>query len=143
MIYNFKARISAELFYNYDSFWGVYTFTTEDDIPHIKKAKTSNSMGFDISTMEEGYLAGSMQKLEIGQTYQVKAEVIKNKRYGHQYQPLVVSIEKPTTTEDAIVFVSAFCTQYQARDLINNNPTFIDDALEGQRYICKTKGCEF
>lgn len=134
-IYSFKATITGELYYSFDNYFGVYTFTTEDNIPHIEKAKSD---GFEAASFlqaakkPEGYLAGQVQKLSIGSSYNVRAEVKSHVKYGHQYVPLQVVLEKPTTEEDTMTFLSSVCTTAQARKIIQAHPDFIQRVIDGE-----------
>lgn len=133
-VYNFKARIAAELFYNYESHWGVYAFITSDPIPHLKKGKVEHKYNalFGLDETEEGYLVGQMQKLEPGMSYAVKAEIKTHPKYGHQYVPLQVELDRPSSREDNIIFLKSFCTKRQAEEIVDKYPKFIDDVLDGE-----------
>lgn len=132
-IYNFKATIINEIFYNHDSHWGVFSFTTTDEIPHVSNKKAINQFDSLFQTKNpEGILAGQVQHLDMGIQYEIRAELKKTDRYGWQYIPLQVSLRKPTTEEEQEIFLQAICSKRDAKKIIEIYPNFITDVINGK-----------
>ncbi len=131
-VYNFKAIIKNEIFYSYDSHWGVYSFTTNDEIPHVSTKKVTNPFDSMFQDSPEGILAGQVQHLEIGTQYEVRAELKKTAKFGWQYVPLQVTMQKPTSEEEQEIFLQSMCTKTEAKKIIGAYPTFINDVLDGK-----------
>jgi exodeoxyribonuclease V alpha subunit len=133
-IYSFKATVTKELYYNRDNNFGVYVFTSNDKIPHLEKPKRAAFEDmYAMQAFPEAILSGPMQKLQTGQQYSVKAEVKKHAKYGWQFIPLQLSMEKPTDIEGTIIFLTAVCTKKQAEDIVRLHPKFIDEVIAGKR----------
>ena len=115
-IYNFKAKVTDEIYYNQDSFFGVYAFVTADNIPMEGSNLT---------------MAGQMTRLRPEMNYHITAELVQNKKWGMQYRPISVHTVKPDDVDSAYSFLQALCTQRQARLILQNYPGFIDMVLDG------------
>lgn len=115
-IYNFKAIIDTKIYYSYDTFFGVYTFSTTDNIPLNGK---------------EHIIAGQMQHLEEGMSYMITALLTTHKQWGKQYKPITITSIKPDNVDAALVFLKAFCTERQARFILQTYPDFINMVLDG------------
>lgn len=121
-ILEFNAITLFKRYYNEDSTWGCYNFSTEDDIPFYKCTpdgkKTSS-------------LVGKMQELSIGCEYLVKAKYKKDKVYGDQYEPISVYALLPQTKEQQILFLKSLIPESIAENLINAYPNVVNDVVNG------------
>ena len=132
MIYNFSALITKEKFYNYDSFYGIYAFTTISDIPINKKYLTSLNDFTKGNETVEGILVGKMQHLEEKLTYMITAELVKHKTYGDQYLIHRASIIKPSNLDESFTLLQAFCTVNQSKKILDSYPDFIKNVIDGE-----------
>lgn len=131
-VYNFKATINNEIFYSDDSHWGVFSFTTEDEIPHVTKSSGNRIGGSLFSKREEGILSGQMQRLNLGMQYNVRAELKKAPKYGWQYIPMQIMIEKPNNEEEQMLFLESVISKKDARKIITAHPDFINEIVNGK-----------
>lgn len=104
-IYKFTAIITYEQYYSDDSTWGVFGFSTKDDIPFFTKSTKTfdpfgdNNSANDTDDRKMSKLAGKMQHLVVGGEYVVKAKYKKDKNMAiniHRlpYTPLFHKAEK-------------------------------------------------
>jgi hypothetical protein len=71
-----------ERYYNDDSSWWIYTFTTQDDIPELIDFHFNDIFGDERRIEKGSTLVGKMQKLFLGSKYQVKAKCEFNQKYN-------------------------------------------------------------
>lgn len=134
-IYKFKATITYCRYYNDDSTWGVYGFSTDDDIPHFAK-ETKVDLPFEDKkevnpNRKLSTLAGKMQELVIGGEYMVKATYKHDKNYGDQYNPISVYALIPQTRESQLMFLQSIISPWLAENLINAYPNVVNDVANG------------
>ncbi len=134
-IYKFKATITYCRYYNDDSTWGVYGFSTNDDIPYYTK-ETKIDLPFEDkkevnSDRKLSTLAGKMQELVIGGEYMVKATYKHDKNYGDQYNPISVYALIPQTRESQLMFLQSIISPWLAENLINAYPNVVNDVANG------------
>lgn len=134
-IYKFKATITYCRYYNDDSTWGVYGFSTNDDIPYYTK-ETKIDLPFEDkkevnSDRKLSILAGKMQELVIGGEYMVKATYKHDKNYGDQYNPISVYALIPQTRESQLMFLQSIISPWLAENLINAYPNVVNDVANG------------
>lgn len=134
-IYKFKATITYCRYYNDDSTWGVYGFSTNDDIPYYTK-ETKIDLPFEDkkevnSDRKLSTLAGKMQELVIGGEYMVKATYKHDKNYGDQYNPISVYALIPQTRESQLMFLQSIISPWIAENLINAYPNVVNDVVNG------------
>lgn len=134
-IYKFKATITYCRYYNDDSTWGVYGFSTDDDIPHFTK-ETKIDLPFEDKkevnpNRKLSTLAGKMQELVIGGEYMVKATYKHDKNYGDQYNPISVYALIPQTRESQLMFLQSIISPWLAENLINAYPNVVNDVANG------------
>ena len=134
-IYKFKATITYCRYYNDDSTWGVYGFSTNDDIPYYTK-ETKIDLPFEDkkevnSDRKLSTLAGKMQELVIGGEYMVKATYKYDKNYGDQYNPISVYVLIPQTRESELMFLQSIISPWLAENLINAYPNVVNDVANG------------
>lgn len=134
-ILKFKATITYCRYYSEDSTWGVFGFSTEDDIPQFMK-ETKNDVPFeDIQAVnldkKFSTLAGKMQELVIGGEYMVKAKYKYDKTYGHQYTPIAIYALIPQTKESQLMFLQSIISPWMAENLINAYPNVVNDVANG------------
>lgn len=133
---SFKIVPQHERYYN-DNF-GVYVFTTTDNIPYFNEVYRDpfidkNDDDFENTQKEKSsILAGGMQRLVIGQTYSVEAEVVFNAKYKtYQYKPKTVIAEKPSSAEEQLRFLETVVSSRYANTLIEKYPNIVDDIIHG------------
>ena len=134
-IYKFKATITYCRYYNDSSTWGVYGFSTDDDIPHFTK-ETKIDLPFEDKkevnpNRKLSTLAGKMQELVIGGEYMVKATYKHDKNYGDQYNPISIYALIPQTRESQLMFLQSIISPWLAENLINAYPNVVNDVANG------------
>lgn len=135
-IYKFTAIITYEQYYSDDSTWGVFGFSTTDDIPFfIKPTKTFDPFDDNKTSDEENKkmskLAGKMQHLVVGGEYVVKAKYKKDKKYGDQYVPIAIYAIIPQSRETQLLFLKSMIPEWMADNLINAYPNVVNDVANG------------
>lgn len=121
----------TQRYYNND--FGVYLFRTEENIPHSEPVQADP---FDKqpaqATEWQSVLAGSMQRLTLGQPYDVTAQPVFNKKYGTwQYKPSVILAVRPSGAEEQKAFVHALLSPALADEVLAAYPNIVNDILEG------------
>lgn len=136
-IYKFTAIITYEQYYSDDSTWGVFGFSTKDDIPFFTKpTKTfdpfgDNNSANDTDDKKMSKLAGKMQHLVVGGEYVVKARYKKDKKYGDQYTPIAIYAIIPQSRETQLLFLKSMIPEWMADNLINAYPNVVNDVANG------------
>lgn len=135
-IYKFTAIITYEQYYSDDSTWGVFGFSTTDDIPFFTKpTKAFDPFGDNKTSNEENKkmskLAGKMQHLVVGGEYVVKAKYKKDKKYGNQYVPIAIYAIIPQNRETQLLFLKSMIPEWMADNLINAYPNVVNDVANG------------
>lgn len=136
-IYKFTAIITYEQYYSDDSTWGVFGFSTKDDIPFFTKpTKTfdpfgDNNSANDTDDKKMSKLAGKMQQLVVGGEYVVKAKYKKDKKYGDQYTPIAIYAIIPQSRETQLLFLKSMIPEWMADNLINAYPNVVNDVANG------------
>ena len=135
-IYKFTAIITYEQYYSDDSTWGVFGFSTTDDIPFFTKpTKAFDPFGDNKTSDEENKkmskLAGKMQHLVVGGEYVVKAKYKKDKKYGDQYVPIAIYAIIPQNRETQLLFLKSMIPEWMADNLINAYPDVVNDVANG------------
>ncbi len=134
-ILKFKATITYCRYYSEDTTWGVFGFSTEDDIPQYTK-ETKIDVPFEDKQevnpdKKFSTLAGKMQELVIGGEYMVKAKYKYDKTYGHQYTPIAIYALIPQTKESQLMFLQSIISPWIAENLINAYPNVVNDVANG------------
>lgn len=135
-IYKFIAIITYEQYYSDDSTWGVFGFSTKDDIPFFTKPTKTFDPFSDNKTSDEenkkmSKLAGKMQHLVVGGEYVVKAKYKKDKKYGDQYTPIAIYAIIPQSRETQLLFLKSMIPEWMADNLINAYPNVVNDVANG------------
>ena len=136
-IYKFAAIITYEQYYSDDTTWGVFGFSTKDDIPFFTKpTKTfdpfgDNNSANDTDDKKMSKLAGKMQHLVVGGEYVVKAKYKKDKKYGDQYTPIAINAIIPQSRETQLLFLKSMIPEWMADNLINAYPNVVNDVANG------------
>lgn len=136
-IYKFTAIITYEQYYSDDTTWGVFGFSTKDDIPFFTKpTKTFDPFGDnnsvnDTDDKKMSKLAGKMQHLVVGGEYVVKAKYKKDKKYGDQYTPIAIYAIIPQSRETQLLFLKSMIPEWMADNLINAYPNVVNDVANG------------
>jgi exodeoxyribonuclease V alpha subunit len=135
-IYKFTAIVTYEQYYSDDSTWGVFGFSTKDDIPFFTKPTKTFDPFSDNKTSDEenkkmSKLAGKMQHLVVGGEYVVKAKYKKDKKYGDQYTPIAIYAIIPQSRETQLLFLKSMIPEWMADNLINAYPNVVNDVANG------------
>lgn len=136
-IYKFTAIITYEQYYSDDSTWGVFEFSTKDDIPFFTKSTKTfdpfgdNNSANDTDDRKMSKLAGKMQHLVVGGEYVVKAKYKKDKKYGDQYTPIAIYAIIPQSRETQLLFLKSMIPEWMADNLINAYPNVVNDVANG------------
>lgn len=119
-IFNFRIVPTTELFYNEDSFYGIYNFSTKDNIPDTEEMPFNSDMKFST-------IVGKMQRLTIGIPYICSATKVRNKKFNKwQYEAISLQADKPSTVDDSKNFLKCVLTDNQANALISVYPNIVD-----------------
>lgn len=144
-ILEFRVTITGERYYSDESLWGVYGFSTDDNIPYYQKV--SSDPFFDGNTKSSikkvCTLTGKMQQLIVGGEYIVKAKYKCDKTYGHQYVPVSVYAILPQSKESQLLFLQSLIHPTIAENLINAYPNVVSDVVNGSLKVIdydKVKG---
>lgn len=134
-ILKFKATITYCRYYSEDTTWGVYGFSTEDDIPYFTN-ETKIDLPFEDKkevnpNRKLSSLAGKMQELVVGGEYMIKAKYKCDKTYGHQYVPISVYALIPQTKESQLMFLQSIISPWIAESLIEAYPNVVNDVANG------------
>ncbi len=118
----FEALILSEKYYNEDSAWGCFMFSTKDDVycPNTQKDGTKICC-----------LVGKMQHLQVGATYNVKATYQVHKLYGGQYNPVSVYAVAPKDRNTQLLFLESLIAPKIAENLLNAYPNIVNDVIDG------------
>ncbi len=140
-LYEFEIIPQIERYYNDDSNWGVYTFTTNDDIPNY----TPCAPDFFSDTEEQtkcSSIVGKMQRLTIGMKYKVTARLEYNAKYkSYQYAPETITTTVPKTIEQQIQFLKTLVTEIQVKNILDVYPNVVDDVINNREIdYTKIKG---
>lgn len=130
--------ITYERYYSEDSSFGVYTFTTNDDIPEYSEYRDSllildEKEEWDDHTQKMSILAGNLQRLCIGGEYEVTAELSYNSKFkSYQYKPSIVLAKEPKDKESQQRFLESIVTEKQATTLLKEYPDIVNDVIKNE-----------
>lgn len=134
--YSFTIKPTRELYYSDSTSFGVYVFETSEDIPELEKNVSflSNDVTYN------GTLSGRMQKLYIGDSYDVVAKLTFNKKYNkYQYEPIRIDSAALKSEEEQKAFLLSILTENQANTLMNVYPNIVEDIMNGTDEVDFTK----
>lgn len=136
-IFEFRMIPQQERFYNPDTSYGVYAFTTNDVLPYFYDCYDDQ-----MNPMRGSVLAGNMQHLTIGMSYLVRAKVVYSNKYrSHQYEPFLVTADVPKTHDEQVKYLKTQVTETQARNILAAYPNIVDDIINGNEIgYLKIKG---
>ena len=127
--YTFELTPDYEMFYSDSSSFGVYKFNTKSELPHL----TGNPDLFDHTVTYSGVLSGRMQKLYLGDTYNVVAKPVYNKKYSNwQYEPISIQAAIPKSEEQQRAFLRSILTEKQTDTLMAAYPNIVEDIMDGK-----------
>ena len=127
--YEFNMIPQAERYYNEDTTWGVYFFSTKDDIPELKEFN-EDPFNQNSSIGKGCTLTGKMQKLYIGTEYKVKAKLEYSQKYKtYNYIPTIITANVPKTEAQQELFLQSLVTPTQAKTIIEKYPNIINDVI--------------
>jgi exodeoxyribonuclease V alpha subunit len=130
-IYKFKIIPIDERFYNEDSSWGVFNFTTTDDIPELKMYKDPFELNAPPQMMST--IAGKMQRLYLGAEYNVTATLEHNKKYDSwQYAPISITANMPKDYAAQLMFLKSMINESVAENLLKAYPNIVEDVASGK-----------
>ena len=131
-IYKFKIIPIDERFYNEDSSWGVFNFTTTDDIPELKMYK--DPFDHDAPPQMMSTLTGKMQKLYLGSEYNVEAKLEYNKKYDSwQYNPISITANLPKSHAEQLMFLKTIVIEPIAENLLTLYPNLVEEVAKNER----------
>lgn len=134
--YTFELTPDYEMFYSDSSSFGVYKFNTKSELPHL----TGNPDLFDHTVTYSGVLSGRMQKLYLGDTYNVVAKPVYNKKYSNwQYEPISIQAAIPKSEEQQRAFLRSILTEKQTDTLMAVYPNIVEDIMDGKDDIDLSK----
>lgn len=129
-VLKFRIVPVRERYYNEDTSWGVFEFTTYDDIP---KYQTLNDVFNNNEKYKSSTLAGKMQKLYLGADYEVTAILQYNEKFNqYQYSPFSIISIAPKNEDDSIKFLKTLTSENLAKNIINEYPNIIQDVIDGK-----------
>jgi len=137
-IFEFNMSPIAERYYNDDTLYGVYKFSTDKELPSSKKEENL----FDSDKLYTSTLIGKMQKLTIGLDYSCEAKKVYNKKYKQwQYEVMSAIPETPNTVESQSKFLKCIITETQADTLLNSYPNIVEMIMNNEEVdLSITKG---
>lgn len=131
-IYKFKIIPIDERFYNEDTSWGVFNFTTQDDIPELKMYK--DPFDKDAAPQMMSTITGKMQKLYLGSEYNVEAHLEYNKKYDSwQYVPISITANMPKDYAAQLLFLKSMINESVAENLLAVYPNIVEEVANGER----------
>lgn len=134
--YTFELTPDYEMFYSDSSSFGVYKFNTKSELPHL----TGNPDLFDHTITYSGVLSGRMQKLYLGDTYNVVAKPVYNKKYSNwQYEPISIQAAIPKSEEQQRAFLRSILTEKQTDTLMASYPNIVEDIMDGKDNVDLSK----
>lgn len=126
--YTFELIPEFELYYNESSAFGVYKFSTKTEAPNLER----NEDYFSGKVYYTGILSGRMQRLYIGDTYNVTAKPTFSKKYNNwQYEPIAIQAAVPKSEEQQKAFLQSILTEKQAETLVSAYPNIVEDIMNG------------
>ena len=131
-----------ERYYSEDTNFGVYVFTTEDDIPEFNPCFSVDPFSdhIDNKQLKSSILSGKMQRLYIGTEYNVTATLSYNNKYkSYQYSPKIISAKAPKTIDQQEMFLKTIITENQAKVLLDIYPNIVNDVINNQDNIDLSK----
>ena len=134
-IYEFKMIILYERYYNDDTSWGVYNFSTEDDIPEYKEYKDPfyDNCNGDVPVQKMSSIVGRMQQLYVGSEYLVRATMEFDKKYNcYQYKPISVVALTPKDYNSQLIFLQQFAKEQPIKNLLAEYPNIVNDVINGE-----------
>lgn len=131
-VIKFRMKPVLERYYNEDTSWGVFNFTTHDYIPEYNEYRDPLSDDFnDVQKMST--LCGKMQQLYIGSEYLVKAYCEYNKKFDqYQYVPVSVVATTPKSYEDQKTFLKSLTSESIAENILKEYPNVVEDVMNGE-----------
>ena len=143
-IYEFKATPVYERYYNDETNWGVYNFTTTDDIPEYNEYKDPFQEDNVDNIIKQSVLCGKLQQIFLGSEYVVRAKLEYNQKYkSYQYNPINITSIVPRTKEAQKAFLETIITKRQADILLEAYPDIVEETINGNTDdidLEKTKG---
>lgn len=125
-ILEFNVLITNSRYYNEQTSYGVYGFSTTDDIPVYETSPDSDK------DRKFSVLAGKVQELTVGGEYLVKAKHRVDKNYGDQYSPVAVYAVVPKSKESQMMFLKSIISERLAENLLAVYPNIVNDVVSGK-----------
>lgn len=126
-VYEFVATITYSIYYNQQTNYGVYEFTTDEKLPY------TNSYMYKDKVKYLGCLNGNMQELYCETDYKISAKLKYNAKYKkYDYQVQSIFSEQPKTLNEQRKFLEVLCTKRQADILLESYPNIVEDIMTGK-----------
>ena len=126
--YTFRGRVTYERYFNEESFWGVYTVQTKEQLPYSKPIKPFESEdNTDIYVIS---VAGKVQQLYVGSEYTFVAHPeYKEKYQSWSYVPSSVTAIAPKSVAESRLFLESVLTPTQADTLLKVYPNIVHEII--------------
>ena len=133
-VLEFKIVPVHERYYNEDTSWGVFNFTTKDDIPeYTEYTEPHQDLFSEAKVQKMSSLCGKMQQLYLGSEYLVKAYCEYNNKYNqYQYVPVSIVAMTPQSYAEQKTFLSALTSETIAENILNEYPNVVEQVMNGE-----------
>ena len=128
--YEFEAKILNCRYYNPDSAWGVYRFSTKSKLPYLETNNQPWMIDDDSDIEGIGTLTGNMQELTVGCDYNIVA-ILQDSKFGWQYSPNNIYAIAPKTTNEQLTFLKLLVNETVANNIIEKYPNVVNDVING------------
>jgi exodeoxyribonuclease V alpha subunit len=121
-----------ERYYSEDTSWGIFSFTTKDELPHY--SDYFDPFMDNKTPQKMSNIVGKMQKLYLGSEYKVRATCEYNSKYSsYQYTPVspIVAVE-PKTFESQELFLKSLTNETVAKNILHEYPNVIEEVMNGE-----------
>lgn len=126
----FKLKPSHEMFYNEESLYGIYRFSSQDKLENYQEV----SKDLQTNTVYISTLTGQMQRLTLGLEYSCQANLVFNKKYKQwQYECVNILPERPNTIEAQSKFLKTVVTEKQAESLLGTYPNIVEMIMNDEK----------
>ena len=116
-IYKFQAKVEKVIFSKEDSSYHIFLFSTSEELPYTN---------FDITQGYIGTLVGNCIPITEQDLILVEAKVIKNNKYGEQFEIISLKRDQPRSEKTMITFLSNIISADKAKVLYQNYPDIVD-----------------
>lgn len=120
-----------EKYYSEDTSYGVFNFTTQDNIPHF--VLYNDPFATKSAPQKMSSIVGKMQKLYLGAEYKVQAICEYNAKFSsYQYKPTSIIAIAPKTFEAQSLFLKSLASESIATNILNEYPNVVEQVMNGE-----------